>query len=762
MKHRNEELGHYANPVQRVRHGDIKYMFSSLPGYDIIDITVPFVEGEEEVGGAADLYSGLWEPRFQASNKQHYLRWYPSDYELFNTGLLTPVSAGLGASVDGAEDRLSTAPMPPNRWMRNDYTYDPEDPLTKEEAPWFKDTGKIVSATSIHPGKYSGKLRELVQMQLGYGLLPQFSYSASNANGIHLETLDEDTTRVWLYQISGTNGVVMQIMADYSVANFEKAELLKTGGIPPEIEEAGWFDRQTSFDSAKPVYTKAEWDALPDDERPDIKTVTFRLLSSAAYLAAVGSYGVYGDYGWSFNPAGTSAVLVGIEWNTPGGGGLASSYRSNLFTIALDPTAFTASISGAGARPFLMDSSFDHVKFPKTNGALETVYFWKGENGFKGTQPSSSYTAPIYAYYNLNGELVQCDYTYAEGTTETQNGGSAFPTGWAEIIACRQRTTLSATNYHYKGCSSGRSGTGTFGQKHGFSTTITSADTYSVWGGYSATFSATTNWGNKGHDTWWGTAWNKRATLPNGAVAATRANMDSQYLARTEGSFGGSTKSVLIVPSFERLAFYHYKSLNTTLTGGRLTHPNTWLYERGQPVRQAGLGGTLGDPCEFAGCGWPVGVLGFKGNLWPDADTEPEYYVSNTQNVERLYKLYTGCTGDGDDCFGENELVPSGTPGTQDPYSEDITTVVGGLMLPNGASIMFSDDEINNQSEPFRESSASFGYQSVVSCFDTFSSKYIFSMPNIAMTDLQHTATGFPDDITQTGVLFSGMPYFTG
>jgi hypothetical protein len=760
MKHRNEELGNYANPVQRVRHGDTKYMLSSLPGYDIVDITVPFEE-EEEVGGKADIYSGLWEPTFQSHSLLHYLRWYPSGYELYNSDSATP--AGLGASVDGAADRLLPAFMPPNRWMQNDYTYDPEDEESKEEAPWFKDTGPVVSATSIHPGKYSGKLRELVQMQLGYGLLPQFSYSASNSNGIHLETLDEDTTRIWLYQISATNGVVMQIMMDYSGAKFEEAADLKPGEIPPEIEEAGFMALQTSFDSTKPVYTKAEWDALSDAERPPINAVTFVLLSAASYLSATSEYGAYGDYGWSFNPAGTSAVIVGMAWNTPGGGGLAVNYKANLLTVTLNPTAFSASVSGSGDQPFLMDSSFDHVKFPNPDGTLETVYFWKGENGLKGTQPSASYTAPIYAYYDLNGDLVQCDYEWVDGTAATKNGGSAFPLTWTETVACRQATTWQPTNFHYKACSTGESGTGTWGCKHGFNTKITTPDSYNVYTGYAVKWAQVHAFGYKDQSIWYNESFSLNVLLESGLTTDAWLNIDEHYYERKEGSFSGSTKSVLIVPSFERLAFYHYKNLNTTITTGKVQHPHTFAYERGAPVRQNGRGGALGDDCTYAGCGWAI--FGTDGSQHPELETAPEYYLAKTvSSFTRMLDIYPACSPvENLDCFGSPTLdVYISTPADQDPYSEDNNTYVGGCSLPNGGSIAFSEDEIVNDSDPFGESSASFGYQSVVSCFDTFSGKYIFSMPNIAMTDRKHTADGFPDDIVKVAVLFSGMPYFIG
>jgi len=757
MKHRNEELGNYINPVQRFQYDGIKFVLSSLPGYDIVDITVPFEPGEEEVGGTAEIYSGFWEPRVQAHGIGHYLRWFPSDYELYNSDSVTPI--GLGASVDGASEELSD-PMPPNRWMYNDYSpggVGPDD--GREEAPWFKDTGQQVSAASIHPGKYSGKLRELVQMQLGYGLLPQFNYTASNSNGIHLEALDDDVTRIWLYQISATNGIVMQVMMDYTDAKFEKAERLKTGEIPPEITEQEWFSTQTSFDSSKPLYTKAEWDALPEAERPAITTVTFELLSAAAYLSVVSEYGAYGDYGWSFNPAGTSAVFCGMAWNTPGGGGLAANYKSNLLTVTLNPTAFTASVSGAGDTPFLMDSAFDHVKFPNSDGTLETVYFWKGENGFKGTQPSSSYTAPIYTYYNLNGALETVSYTYTAGTYETQNGGSGFALGWAEYIACREPNAISPTNYNYAACGAGQSGTGTMGARHGFTSSITTPDSFDNFLGYRGSWSSAKD---LAPPTYFGPSSNLKISYGPTTSRPAGMNMDSQYLELEHGNWGGATESVLIIPSFERLGYYHYKSLQTTLSSGSLSLAAEYIYEHGTPVRQYGDGSIGSDDCEYNAC--TTAATGRIGNRWPSSDTQPNYYLARNATADTLFPIHTACSpNDANDCFSDLDGVVY-TNGAPAPilsgHTKDDTTYVGGLMLPDGSSIAFSDDEIVNQSSPFRESSSSYGYQSVVSLFDTFSGKYIFSMPEIAMTARKHTATGFPDDITKTGVLFSGMPYF--
>lgn len=752
MKHRNEELGNYANPVHRFQYDDIKFLLSSLPGYDIIHITVPYTPVEKEEEDTAEIYSGLWEPRFQASGLTGwYLRWQPSDYEVYNSETDT-TPPGLGASVDGAAEEL-TNPLPPSRWLYNDYD------ATRTEAPWLADTGGEVTVARTHPGKYSGKLRELVQMQLGYKLLPEFTYRASESEGIHLEVLDEDTTRIWLVQISGTNGIVKQIMADYSITAFEREEGLETGAIPPEIEEMGWFTTQTSFDTTRPVYTKSAWDAVPEEERPDIKAVTFELLPAADYSSAVAGYSAYGNYGWSFHPDGASAVLVGLGWNSPSGGGIAVNYKSKLFTININHAAFTATVSDGGKNVFLMESANDHVKFPGPTGLLNSTYFWKAQNGLAGTQPSDLYTAPIYAYYNLIGERVVCEYTYDAGTYETQNGDNSQVLTWADTLACRSGTTwFPSANWHYANCDKAQSGVGTMRKKHGFVTTIAPATSYDTFNGWRATWSEPAVLCN-GNDyveshslkiSFGGPLWRY------GAVHA-----DTHYVALEEGDWSAVSSSVLIIPSFERLGFYHYQKLRTLLDNGRLTHPQNFIYERGQPVREHGNGSIGQDDCEYDNpC--TDGFDGAIGHLRPDYFTTPEYWASRDGVGDTVQPIHIACSAyKAHDCFIDDGVLRNNPlPSDQYPYSTDTTVPSGGLMLPDGSSVVFSEDEILNQSEPFRESSSTFGYQSVISCFDTFSSKYIFSMPNIALTPRKHTANGFPDDFIKIGVLFSGMPYF--
>jgi hypothetical protein len=578
-----------------------------------------------------------------------------------------------------------------------------------------------------------------------------------------LEELDEDTTRIWLIQISGANGIVKQFLSDYSIEGFEIRQKLGTGGIPPEIEEAGWFDTQTSFDITRPVYTKAAYDAIPEAERPALSGVTFELLSASAYSAVTGGYAAYGDYGWSFNPDGDSAVLVGLAWNTPGGGGLALNYKSNLFTVTINHSAYTATVAEGGASPFLMAGPDDHVKFPDSAGILSSTYFWKGQNGSAGTQPSSSYTAPIYAYYNLDGQKVQCDYLWNAGSWDTQNGGLSNVLNWAETAACRQLTThgirVGTGNSHYAECSTGQSGTGTMGRSHGFTTSITAPYAYDEFLGYRAAWNPPEVLcaGNDFIESWY------QIIHYGGTInraAATHA--DTHYCKREYGNWNATPKSVLIIPSFERLGFYHYKSLQTKQTGGQLIYQHKFIYERGAPMREHG-DGTIGqDDCETGNSCAPPGEFGFIGHRRPDIDSNPEYLGQRTGTSDEVQPIHIACSkDDAHDCFvDDGELVVNPTPADEDPYSSDVTEVVGGLMLPDGDLVMFSEDEINNQSKPFRESSPTFGEQSVISCFDTFSAKYIYSMPNVALTARKHTATGFPDDFTEIGVLFSGMPYF--
>jgi hypothetical protein len=604
-------------------------------------------------------------------------------------------------------------------------------------------------------------------MQLGYGLLPNFFYTASHSNGIHLEVLDEDTTRIWLIEISGSNGIVKQIMGDFTVAGFEKAQDLDVGGIPPEIEEVGWFDIQTTFDTSRPVYTKADWDALPEDEQPGIKTVTFQMLPTSDYLAVVDDYRAHGDYGWSFNPAGTSAVLCGLQWNYPAGGGLAVNYKSQIFTVTLNHTAYTATLVGGGKNAFLMGSSKHSVKWPDDLGLIWTAYYWKGQNGFHGTQPSSSYTAPIYTYYDLAGQQVTCEFQYNAGDVDDPNPGGGGWGGWEEVLACREATVWGLqydppAQYHYGFCSTAKQGAGTYGSAQGFVTTIATPDSYDTFDGSKITFSspATVCEGDLfiemvGKAIQFGIPSHPRARRAAG-------HADTQYAALESGNFFSSIDSVLIIPGFERLGFYHYKKIRNYVSDGLLSHPYAHTLERGTPTREHGDSSIPQKGCEQQATSCSD-TFGYSGERRPDRDTKTQYHYTRQGMSNQVEPVYTACsdTQQADCFFGQWEPVVHTVPANQDPYNKDETLVVGGLMLPDGGMVMFSDDEINNLSQPFRESSEDFGVQSVISCFDTFSSKYIYSMPDIALTPTKHTADGFPDDFVRRGVLFSGMPYFT-
>lgn len=748
MKHRNEVLGNYANPVYRFQFDGNKFMFSSLPGYDIIDITVPSVEGEYDPTKDAEIYSGCWEPRFQSGGFGWHMRWYPAAYEVFNseTDSGPPI---LGASVDGAAEDLDT-PLPPVRWL---YT-DTNNPVRKE-TPWFEDSSQSVTNQFIKPGKYSGKLRELVQMQLGYGLLPNFFYTASHSNGIYLEVLDEDTTRIWLIEISGTNGIVKQIMGDFTVAGFEKAQNLDVGGIPPEIEQMGWFDTHTGFDTSRPVYTKSEWDAIPEDEQPSIKTITFQMLSASDYAATVEDYQAHGDYGWSFNPEGTSAVLVGLQWNYPEGGGLAVNYKAQMFTVTFNHPDATATLAGGGKQVFLMDNIFSQVKWPDIFGDLNTAYYFKGQNGNKGTQPSSAYTVPIYTYYDLTGNQVTCNYQYSAGNTDSQNYNLPW-SGWEEVIACRKKTTWGTTVFTYHECSTAQSGVGSFAKISGFNTSIISPEAGDSFAGSRLTFSST-----DALVTGIMFMESRKLKLYRYPTEGRAAGMhsDTQYADLASGNWYDKEESVLIVPSFERLGFYHYKKRTESLTEGTLSHPMAMTYEKGDLVRWHGDASIGQQGCElYAHC---TPGFGQYGNREVSAET-PGYYYAWNGLADTQWPIWIGCSvTTGNDCFVTDAgTVRRDLPADESPYTRTTITVEGGLKLPDGGTVMFSDDEINNQSSPFRESTVEFGKQSVISCFDTFSSKYIYSMPEIALTPRKHTADGFPDDFVRRGVLFSGMPYF--
>lgn len=737
-KRRNETVGNYANPFFQYRDDEKTIQVTSLKGYDIIHIFVPLEEGGEELK-TIQIYSGITEARFNPAGLEWYLRYWPSNYELYN--IPAGLDKGLASSVDGV---IVAPEMPPNRWMYNDY-----DDAVRTEALWFGKVGPAQWLLQPNAGRFSGQLRKLVQLQLGAGLNPRFN---PNFSGIRLETLADGKTRIWLYVI-GPDGIHAQVMDDYSPESYERKAGLRPGGLPTEIEEAGFYTDKTSFDALRDEYTPDEYAALTDP--PSILTVTFKLLDAGEVEAVTAGYAVYGDYGWSFNSDCTSAVLVGIGDNMPAG----RNFKSQLFTISINE--LVVSVGGGGEKLFLMDSSFDSIKFPNAAGLLTSYYFWRATDGFKGTQPSSSYSAPMYAYYDLQDQLQVVSYEFTEPSVITPDGGSWR--GWAETLACR---TVSSVEHTYENCTTGRDGTGVEGGRHGFASNVTGANE-EVYGFTGAEYSFSQPEKIAGYMP---SAYIERSTPGGGRPYG--IEMSYQYIALKSGAFSGAPRSVLVIPSFERLAYYHFKNYIETLSSGQLSHEGHWL-QHGSPLRAYG-DGNIG-PCDpgIELCPDNGGVTTEGQSL---ADQGYTTYVSwSGTNNTGLYESDApeNCgvfdPGGPSEEFGRpcwnsppgnlTDHTPA-VPADQNPYSEVSAAVTGGLLTPHGTLVVFSDADMN-AAEPFRESSPDFGEQAVVSAFDTFGDNYVFSLPDVGITSIQDGLDGqFNTDFIKVGVAFTGAPYY--
>lgn len=740
MIERNEKLGQYKNPVYQYRDKEKTIKVTALPGYDIIEIFVPLIGGEEQLK-TTKLYSGMFEPRYNPASLDWYLRYWPSNYELFNAD--QNLDKGLGSSIDGAK---VDPPMPPNRWMYNDY--DTELGLT--EAPWFAlNSAPERWLTGLTPGQFSGQLRKLVQLQLGMGLYPQFD---GKTDFIRLETLPSGKTRVWLYTV--TNGVRMQLMGDYDEDRFEDDNGLKRGSIPPEFEEAGFFSYQTSFDDTRQEYTKAEYDAL--NPQPGLPEVTFKLMTPEDYATHIGAFEALGDYGWSFNSAGTQGTFTGITTNYPEG----RNFKSQQFRMFIQE--YVISIVGFGEKLFLFDSASDQIKVPNTIGELESFYFWRADDGFKGTQPSNSYTAPMYSYIGLDDVERVVSYTYT-ALSDFDDTPCGVWTGWADAIACRRDSYVTnhgyPSSFDYSQCTYGRCGTGADNGAHGFISDVTDAadEVYNFAGAefFQSAGNFLGGWHASGY-------WLTRST-PGGPRRIMLRPYD-QMVATVAGNIAANTANVIVIPSFERLAYYHFKSYSESKTEATKTWEKNWYYD-GTVGRSRG-DGNIG-PCDpgITACPPPAGteaqVVGSYGSVT---------YWGYEINISSEYE-----TGDPIDCGvrdpgGANEPWPCWmTPGTlpntakppnEDPYEEYNYSQTGGLVTPHGTLVVFSDAEIN-EANPFRESSENYGVQGVVSAFDTFVDRWVFSLPDVGITAIQENLNGeFTSEFSKYPVGFVGAPYY--
>ena len=723
-KERNEELGNYPNPVHTFKDSRVRIRTQALPGYDIIEIDT--TSGEEtEITSTRMLYSGLIESRYNAGGLSWYMRYYPAQYEL---------DGGLGASIDGT--RVDPV-MPPNRWMYNDYSGDPY------EATWFDQ--KYISGPVA--GRFSGQLRKLVQLQLGVNMIVGFEY-ASVSHGLAVEELEGSEKRLWLYQIS-SGGVLKQHLFDYTQDTLEKAMKWTKGSTPPEILKNGWFAPRSEWDSSKEVMTYAQWRALPPNDTRDETQVTFQLMSGADLSYITSGYAGLGDYGWSFNSTCTQACMVGIGWNRDTGTP-STNYQSQLFIITIGDESATC--AGQGKVVFVHEPS-DQIKVPDSIGALSSVSLWLTESGYNASQPSSGYMAPQYAYFNLQDEMEVVYYTYIAGSTGDINGNTG--TMEAAMVGCRTNTSYSASNYSYQACGNVHSGNGTEGEKHGFVTSLYGPDETASFTGWDWTWGAVV----ENRDLW------RQSGLVSiyvsgGFYVAAMLPFATHCVSPFEGTFNYTTQSCVVIPSFERCGIYHYKD-QRKIRNGKLKSPDRFVYELGAPVRKFGC--KCISACSYSSC---------PGST--QADAAPTYEVGTYAWVSAPYIPRVTYTDYNHNCIYMGSPTPCWTDdyltyswdispcvAAQDPFYEDITTYSGSLLLPDGAIHVFSEHDMTGSSRPFRPSNAEYGKQSVISAFDTFSGRYVFSMPEVWISPCVTNTEEYPDEgFSKVWVHFVGDPGF--
>lgn len=733
-KERNEQLGNYPNPVHRYKSAEVRITTRSLPGYDIIEIETPTAELREPLS-EGQLYSGLFESRYNPAGVAWYMRYYPAEYEVFNNDqfiLATP-----GASIDGAEDYIDP-PMPPLRWMYNDYDGDPE------EMPWF-DQKFLLGPVA---GRFSGKLRKLVQLQLGMNMAVGFGYSGGNCNGLRVEELSGGRKRLWLYKIGG--GVFMQHMYDYTEEGIQKKAGWTETGVPPEITNNGWFTLQTEWDDDREVWDRAVWEATNPASRPSLGAVTFQLLDADTVNNATAGYYAQGDYGWSFNSDCTSAVFVGMGWNTdvyP-----AVNYQSQFFEIVIYENH--ATIDGTGKSLFVHDPK-DSLKVPDSIGRLITLSWWRTQTGAAASQPASSYSAPQYAFYDLNDDLQLVTYEYSAGTVGDINGNHASSQWGTAFANCATVTAYAPTNFSYQNCGYGEFGYGTDGRHHGFNTSVLSVDTLTDFVGWEGTWSAVAENTSYRRSGW-------VYVLVYTFQAPAFLQWSHHALSQVIGTFSEYAYNCVIVPSFERLGLYHYKQFRRIVSSARRAAPVYLLYERGSPVY-------TGQCFCISGCSLSTCSVNSPADHHPEREVGNYAWVtsSNDPCSDVIYSQWDeSCIYDGSsvscwtstyllDCPGSVNVASA--PAAQNPYTEDNSTYSGILLLPDASVYVFTEDDILNQSRPFRESSEDYGWQDVVSAFDDFSGRWVFSQPEVWISGTV-TNSEYPTDMIKSWVGWVGDP----
>lgn len=739
-KERNEDLGNYKNPVYVHReHGIVEIKTVSLPGYDIIQIRTPLQQPEEEPKRAEHLYSGLNETRYNAGGNGYYLRYYPADYEVYNKSAgLDPVD---GASVDGeSEDLLS--PLPPNRWLFNDYSLNPT------EAPWF-DESYIWGPVA---GRFSGKLRWLVQLQLGLGIYVGFSYNINESHGLRVEEdMETGVMRLWLYSISAS-GVRMQLMFDYTQEALEDAAGWIKGSTPPEIVDNGWFCLQSSFDYTRPVMTKAAYDALPDNEKPGLTGVTFELLDSATYTAAVSDYGALGDYGWSFNSDCSSAVFVGINYNYPIDGSPAVNYKSQLFTISI--SGYSATISGGGKKIFVHNAQ-DQLKIPDALGGLNSYSLYRTQTGYVASQPSTSYIAPQYAYYDLTDSLQLVNYMFQQGTVQDINGDLA-DSNWSAVYAdCRQSTGYAQPNYEYTGCGHKEVGHGLYNEYRGFVTSALSPTSYGNWTGWQGDFGSL-----EVHEDYWSPSQYIDVFIAGGWYVPAGLHWTHQWFSQVVGTFNSTTYNCIVVPSFERVAIHHYKRFYEIPESAYRKTPIQLCYEHGSPVMRWGCACISG--CDYTpDC--PAGGSQINpapeyeiGGYWVSYERGTPFYTYSGWHTCTFLGEPAYCALPDDRVF---DVAYDPGPPAESPYVTPRVIDDGAIILPDGTIIVLSDEELA-RADPYKESGGLYAQQSVVSAYDNFSGRYLFSLPEIYVTDCVNNVAGeYPTNgFLKPHVAFVGNP----
>lgn len=271
---------------------------------------------------------------------------------------------------------------------------------------YTKDTAdKANSVLSKTPGKYTGAMRQVVQVIIGQGSPVPYDFTFSRSHGIY-KTPDG---KPWVIEVSQANGVL--------------AWPLPTCG-----STKGGSEAQKKVRDALGYYPTASAGPIKNVEQAVATGTAIRLLSASALTDVYAKTPFFPECGWAFSPSGAEAQNT--CWDKPGTWKVSYRYKISITSAGNKPANATLS---------LVDSNYLHgpvepdIKFPVY--ALNTLVSFDTLYGTIGNPPPGQGDAPLYVFYDMTGQEVVVNYYVQSGTSSNvvNDGVPSSPPTAAEI-----------------------------------------------------------------------------------------------------------------------------------------------------------------------------------------------------------------------------------------------------------------------------------------------------------------------------------------